>query len=238
MTIPSTIDVGGSAYTVTTIGTEGFFNNGLTSVDIPNSVTTFGDRAVSGNANLASAVFNGNAPSSMGTDVFDSAAPAFTVFYYDGTTDFTVVPWSGFTTQVINATASTLVLSPGGSVLADGNSAFTATLTVVGGNQQAIPVVGFPASFAIPSGVTTSATSCITDAAGVCTITFTSTTAGTYAIDTLGNRLTANATFGAVPGLAVTGAETSPVPYVVGVGLLALGLILTVFAIRRRKTVR
>lgn len=43
--IPSKISIGGKKYTVTTIGIYAFYGNKLTSVTIPNSVTTIDDSA-------------------------------------------------------------------------------------------------------------------------------------------------------------------------------------------------
>lgn len=243
---------------VTTIGEFAFYDNGLTSVNlgnsvsvirfgafqdnalttvtIPSSVVSIGFDAFSDNTGLESAVFNGDAPGTVDSEIFGPATSIFTVFYYEGATGF-ANPWTadGYATEMISLTGSTLTLSPAGTVLADGTTTFTATLTVMAGTPSAA-VAGLPVAFTIPAGVTASASDCVTDASGICTFTITSTTAGTYTIGALANNVTAAATFNAVPALAATGAETSPLPYAIGGGLLVLGILFTVLAIRRRNT--
>ena len=96
----------GSSYTipntVTTIGDFAFMGNiNLTSVTIPASVNRIGDHAFNSCANLALAIFNGNAPTMTGVGWFGSAAPSFTVQYSNGSTGFTSPSWNGYTSQVL-----------------------------------------------------------------------------------------------------------------------------------------
>jgi len=48
--IPPTVEIGGTEYTVTTIGDDAFYSNALTSVTLPNSLTTIGEWAFAANA--------------------------------------------------------------------------------------------------------------------------------------------------------------------------------------------
>ncbi len=70
---------------VTSIGSDAFSDcNKLTSVTIPNSVTSIGTSAFSYCTDLASVSFEGNAPTTVGSDVFYNAN--VTVYYLSGTT--------------------------------------------------------------------------------------------------------------------------------------------------------
>lgn len=258
LTIPNSVStISGSAFydnkltsvtipdSVTTIGAYAFYRNKLTTVTIPDSVTSIYNYAFDDNPILSSVVFNGDVPGIVGTTPFDVTLTPI-VFYFHVATGFTN-PWTSdnYPTQKINAKWSTLALAPGGPVLANGAATYTATLTVMSDGPSdtpaGAPVVGFPAAFTIPAGVTASASGCITDAAGQCTFTLTSTTAGTYTIGALAGAEpddpSADAIFSAVPTIAATGAETGSAPYVAGGALLTLGLFLMVYAARRRKAV-
>ena len=89
ITVPSTID----GYPVVAIGSMAFYERtSLTSVTIPDSVTSIGERAFYGCMNLTSARFLGNAPSTTGADLFGGVAAPFTVYHYRAATGFGPVP--------------------------------------------------------------------------------------------------------------------------------------------------
>ncbi len=82
---------------VTSIGYGAFYGcSGLASVTIPASVSSIGNSAFYTCASLASATFMGNAPFSMGGNVFLSTASGFTVYYYNGRAGFTSPTWNGY----------------------------------------------------------------------------------------------------------------------------------------------
>ena len=89
--IPATIE----GMPVAGIG-EGAFTycTGLTSVTIPNSVTSIGNYAFQNCSSLTKAYFYGNAPS-MGQNVFSGCSSNFSVCYTAGSTGFTN-PWYGY----------------------------------------------------------------------------------------------------------------------------------------------
>src|SRR5690606_30902337 len=74
----------------------------------------------------------------------------------------------------------TWVVTPEGPLVADGSSAYTATVSVV--NQDDDPVPGIEVQFTVPTELTASETECTTGADGTCSITLTSTVAGTYEV--------------------------------------------------------
>ncbi len=97
---------------LTRIGNGAFRRcTGLTSVTIPASVTSIQDEAFSGNPNLKSAIFLGNAPF-MGDNTigfglssvfaslinFEPLPQGFKVYYFNGATGFTSPTWVGYPT--------------------------------------------------------------------------------------------------------------------------------------------
>lgn len=83
---------------VTSIG-NGAFNgcSSLTSVNIPASITSIGDSAFADCSSLVIANFFGDAPPTIGTDVFFNVSPEFTIYYLVGATGFDVLPWTSYT---------------------------------------------------------------------------------------------------------------------------------------------
>ena len=76
ISIPSTVNVDGRAYTVTTIGDEAFLQKALTSVVIPGTVTSIGDHGFAQNA-LTSVVIP-DSVTSIGDNAFAVGLDTFT----------------------------------------------------------------------------------------------------------------------------------------------------------------
>ena len=68
--IPSSVNYNGRTYRVTSIGESAFYNCSLTSIEIPNSVTSIGDHAVSYCSSLTS-IEIGNSVTSIGDYAFE-----------------------------------------------------------------------------------------------------------------------------------------------------------------------
>lgn len=93
----SSVTISESSPGLTSIGVQAFSNClALTSVTIPATVTSIGDKAFYNCSNLAEAVFTGNAPTTMGLQVFDLAASGFTIYHLQGATGFDVPPWTDY----------------------------------------------------------------------------------------------------------------------------------------------
>jgi hypothetical protein len=93
--------------TVTTISASAFrYNNLLTSVTFPSTIVTVNTTAFANCGQLTSATFEGVAPSSFGTDVFQSAASGFKVCFYAPGTGFTVPTWKGYPASAIGPDAA------------------------------------------------------------------------------------------------------------------------------------
>jgi hypothetical protein len=90
---------------VTFIGPYAFEDcYGLTNVTIANSVTEISDEAFAYCISLASAYFQGNAPSGFGEFVFADTAPAFSIYYPSTATGWTTPTWNGYPAQPYNYT--------------------------------------------------------------------------------------------------------------------------------------
>ena len=88
VTIPSSVtEIGGAAF-------EGC--DGLTSLTIPGSVTSIGYQAFWQCSGLTVAYFQGNAPPSFGSMVFDGAAPGFLIWYPKTATGWSTPTWKGY----------------------------------------------------------------------------------------------------------------------------------------------
>ena len=111
MTIPDSVtSLGDSAFSncrgltsvtisnnITSIPDSAFWGcTSLTSVTIPSGVTSLGNGAFGYCGALTQAKFDGNAPTTMGWNVFWGAAAGFTVDYYTGAKGFTSPNWDGY----------------------------------------------------------------------------------------------------------------------------------------------
>ncbi len=113
--IPSSVtSLGGGAFTnctvlesitipssVISIGAITFANcKALKSITIPSSVTSIGFQAFSGDSNLATAMFEGNAPTIFYNKVFDGTASGFKILYYSsktlGEVNWSTPTWNGY----------------------------------------------------------------------------------------------------------------------------------------------
>ena len=73
VTIPASVSSGGNTYSVTSIGNKAFRYSGLTSVTIPNSVTSIGSYAFDGCSGLTSVTI-GNSVTSIGNSAFSGCS--------------------------------------------------------------------------------------------------------------------------------------------------------------------
>lgn len=94
--------------TVTTISVSAFrYNSLLTSVTLPNTIVTVNNTAFADCGQLASATFQGNAPGTFfGTNVFQSSAQGFSVFFYSTATGFTAPLWNSYPASAIGPNAA------------------------------------------------------------------------------------------------------------------------------------
>jgi hypothetical protein len=186
---------------VTSIGNNSFASNLLASVTIPASVTSIGNGAFATNT-LTSVIFVGAAPTTFtpaGTTGSLDTGIGLIVYSYPGAPGFTS-PWQGYTARVISASESELSLTPSEPVTA-GTTPYTLSVTVR--DDTHTPVAGVPVAFAIPGGITASASACTTTEEGTCTTTLASTTAATYLV---------TATVGADPAILTEGITFASAP--------------------------
>ena len=112
---------------VTSIGAYAFYNcESLTSITIPESVTSIEYMAFYDCYSLVSAYFEGDAPY-WGGEVFEGAAPGFTIYFYSGHTGFTTPTFQGYPcVELFSVNIGSL---SGGSISAD--TAYAAEGTTV-----------------------------------------------------------------------------------------------------------
>ena len=88
-------------YSLNSIGGYSFHNcYGLTSISLPNHLTSIDYSAFYNCGGLTNATFMGDAPT-VGRDIFDRTASAFTVYYFSHNTGFTSPTWQGYPAQPI-----------------------------------------------------------------------------------------------------------------------------------------
>lgn len=137
--IPDTL----GGHPVKAIGSSAFsFQATMTSITIPDSVTSIGDNAFAF-GNLTSAYFEGNAPT-MGSNVFAFNSGDFTIYYLSGKTGFTN-PWHSYTTSVKSNYSITYNgnTSTGGSVPTDAETYSTDDNATVLGNTGNLVKTGY-----------------------------------------------------------------------------------------------
>ena len=141
---------------VTSIGNYAFYDcTGLTSVTIPDSVTSIGDGAFLDCTGLTSSIFYREMRLRWGHDVFDYCASDFTVCYYYLRTGFSSPTWNGYPAYPYGAPAPNItkftILGIDGTIGAN-----TIALTVpYGTNRSSLtPTITYTgASVNPPSGV-------------------------------------------------------------------------------------
>lgn len=88
---------------VTTISTGGFASGtNLNSVLISASVNTIGAYAFDGSSALTDVLFEGDAPSVFGADVFRDTDPAFSILYMQVKSGFSTPSWQGYPAQPLD----------------------------------------------------------------------------------------------------------------------------------------
>jgi hypothetical protein len=93
--------------TVTTISVSAFrYNSLLTSVTLPSTIITVNNTAFANCPQLTSATFQGNAPGTFGTNVFQAAASSFSVYFNSTATGFTAPTWKGYPASAIGPDAA------------------------------------------------------------------------------------------------------------------------------------
>jgi len=120
--------------TVTSIGDYAFCAcSGLTSVTIPASVTSIGNHAFALCDSFTSAYFYGNAPATFGNSVFEGISPGFTIYYIAGMSGWTTPTWNGYPTATFESqTPQANVVMSSSTVPTDTNVTAYATATGMG----------------------------------------------------------------------------------------------------------
>lgn len=92
---------------VSTISESAFrYCGGLTSVTLPSTIVTVRNTAFANCGQLTSATFQGNAPGTFGTNVFQSAANGFSVYFNSTASGFTAPTWKGYPASAIGPDAA------------------------------------------------------------------------------------------------------------------------------------
>jgi BspA type Leucine rich repeat region (6 copies)/Putative Ig domain/Immunoglobulin domain/MBG domain len=152
VSIPASITVGGTTYSVTSIADNAFRDNtSLSSVSIPSSVTSIGDSAFNNCANLNRVTFNEITAPTIFLSSFSSIKSGAKGLYPYVSTGYTASTIQSTSVSgqlaMISSTTVTSVLTASGTV----GSAFTYTITGAGGSGNVLPN-SFTAS-PLPSGL-------------------------------------------------------------------------------------
>lgn len=89
------------------IGESAFCQIGILSITIPENVTTIKDYAFDSCDVLSEVYFEGNAPTSIGDDIFWCCDENFVVYFYEGKTGFTTPTWLGYNCVMIGGDSET-----------------------------------------------------------------------------------------------------------------------------------
>ncbi len=104
LSIPASVTVGSDTLSVTSIDVDAFADDGLTSVSVPETVTTIGDRAFAGNDGLRTVALLGDAPdvTPAGAHAIGSFGDSHEVVLHVAptATGYTLPAWEGYATLV------------------------------------------------------------------------------------------------------------------------------------------
>ncbi len=136
---------------VTSIGSGSFFGcRLLTDVTIPASVGSIGSQAFGNCILLESAFFAGNSPT-ISPNVFQGAAPDFTVYYVAGSSGFTSPTWEGYPSTELPSDPAIFV-APLSATVASGVSA-TLSVDAIGSGELSYQwYLGFSGDISTPVG--------------------------------------------------------------------------------------
>lgn len=101
----------------------------MTTVRLPQSLDHLASNAFADCPNLQSATFAGDAPSTLGTGIFDGAADGFTIYYYTGASGFTTPTWQGYNTVELDGISHTVTFEHGAYASRTGGGALSQTIT-------------------------------------------------------------------------------------------------------------
>jgi len=80
-------------------------------VTIGTGLSTINGRAFSECGSLTSATFSGNAPGTVGTNIFSNTASGFTIYFYQGKTGWTTPTWNGYKTVMLGSQSTTVTIT-------------------------------------------------------------------------------------------------------------------------------